>query len=73
MLDRMAVRSKDIAIIGYDSEEKMLEVAFKTGRIYHYGGVSQDVFKAFMSADSFGTFFQEHIRDKYPYNRINSN
>lgn len=73
MQDRIAVQSRDIAIIGYDSTEKTLEVAFRTGGVYRYGGVPRDIYEAFMGAESHGGFFQEHIRNCYPYTRVYPN
>jgi hypothetical protein len=40
------------------------------GRVYRYFVVPRSVFDALLSADSVGRFFQENIRDVYPYERI---
>ena len=69
-MKRTAVKSTDIAIIGYDQDGKILEVAFRSGSVYHYLNVSEDVFRAFVDAKSHGVFFKDHIREKYQSEKI---
>ncbi|MFZ5802872.1 MAG: KTSC domain-containing protein [Candidatus Omnitrophota bacterium] len=64
-MKRIAVRSSEIAILGYDEKKKILEVAFKTGNVYTYEAVPQEVFEAFLKADSYGQYFEQYIRDHY--------
>ena len=73
MEEKIAVSSRDIAIIGYDINEKRLEIAFRAGGVYRYEGVSEDLFMAFRNAESHGRFFQEHIKGRYSYNKVNLN
>jgi hypothetical protein len=47
-----------------------MEVEFVEGRVYRYFVVPRSVFDALLTADSVGRFFQEHIRDVYPFERI---
>lgn len=67
---REPVSSRSIAAIGYDHDAELLEVEFVSGAIYRYGGVSEDVVEDFRQAESKGTFFNAHIRDAYPCERI---
>lgn len=69
-MERTAVRSTDIAIIGYDQNQKILEIAFRAGSVYHYLNVPADVYQTFMKAPSHGTFFQSQIRDKFACNKV---
>jgi hypothetical protein len=66
----LRVSSSSIDSIRYDAETRMLEVEFKGGRTYRYHSVEEGVFNAFEGAQSKGLFFNEHIRDAYPYVRV---
>jgi hypothetical protein len=54
----------------YDPAKSELWITFVTGRKYVYAAVPQDVFDAFKSAFSRGTFFNREIRDHYSYREI---
>jgi lysyl-tRNA synthetase class 2 len=45
-------------------------VRFVSGEQYVYVGVPGEVHRSFVDADSKGRFFQNEIRDRYPYNRL---
>ncbi|MCM8776160.1 MAG: KTSC domain-containing protein, partial [Candidatus Omnitrophica bacterium] len=64
-MERKAIRSRDLAVVGYDSETQTLEIAFRSGGVYHYRGVPQDIYQALMSAPSHGRYFNDQIRNKY--------
>lgn len=64
-MQRRAVRSSNIRSIGW--ENGTLEVEFHDGGVYRYSGVPESVFHAFLNAYSKGSFFHDHIRDRYPY------
>jgi hypothetical protein len=69
-MERQAVRSRDIAIVGYDPKSLTLEVAFRNGGVYHYSGVPETIYKNLMAASSHGSYFQENIKEKYPFRRV---
>ena len=69
-MERIAVQSRDIAIVGYEAENLMLEVAFRDGGVYRYQNVPQEIYRRFMDAPSMGTFFSEKIKTAYPYEKI---
>jgi len=62
---RTAVRSRDIAIIGYDREKQMLEIAFRGGGVYRYHGVPETIYQRLMESSSHGLYFNREIKDKY--------
>lgn len=68
----MEVESTAIREIDYDAERAKLLVRFASGERYVYAGVPVQVCRAFIQADSKGRFFQQRIRDRYPYNRLDS-
>ena len=68
----MHVDSTAISDIDYDAERGKLIVRFASGDLYVYVGVPGEVCRSFVEADSKGRFFQAQIRDRYPFNRLDS-
>ena len=69
-MHRQAVNSSNIRSIGYETTTQTLEIEFHGGRIYQYSGVGYAVYQGLMSATSKGSYFHSHIKDKYPFTRI---
>jgi hypothetical protein len=65
-----AVDSSAILRIRYQQEGETLLVTFITGKTYAYDGVPASIYDAFLAAASHGTFFNAHIRDRYPYRAV---
>jgi lysyl-tRNA synthetase class 2 len=68
----MDVDSTAISEIDYDAARAKLLVRFISGERYVYVGVPAEVCRSFVEAESKGRFFQARIRDRYPYNRLDS-
>ena len=68
----MDVDSAAISEINYDDERAKLLVRFASGEQYVYVGVPGEVHRCFLEADSKGRYFQSQIRDRYPFNRLDS-
>jgi hypothetical protein len=66
----MDVESTAISEIDYDAGRTKLLVRFMSGEAYVYVGVPGEVHRSFVEADSKGRFFQQQIRDRYPFNRL---
>lgn len=69
-IDVKPVRSRDLALIGYDHMSSVLEVVFRAGGVYRYQGVPESVYHALMAAPSHGTYFQRHIKARYSFSKI---
>ena len=69
-MERTAVRSRDLAVVGYDNEKETLEVAFRSGGVYHYFKVPDNVYQELLQAPSMGIYFRDKIRDHYEYNKV---
>ena len=67
-MHRTAVHSSNITSIGW--QDGTLEVEFHDGGVYQYSGVPEAVYQAFLNAYSKGSFFHDHIRDRYPYREV---
>ncbi|MGH9420404.1 MAG: KTSC domain-containing protein [Thermoanaerobaculia bacterium] len=54
-----------IKSIGHDGKTNVLEVEFRTGRIYQYFLVPQSVYRELIHAKSIGEYFNTEIRGSY--------
>lgn len=54
-----------IYAVGYDPEEKLLEVVFTKGKIWAYEGVPTDVYEGLMTSKSIGSYMRNYIFDCY--------
>ncbi len=66
-MKRHPVTSSVIASVGYDPSTRMMEVEFKTGRVYQYFMVPANIHGRLMSARSIGHYFNTEIRDNFEY------
>ncbi len=64
-MEKQYVDSSMISLIGYDASKSILEVEFKNGAVWHYTGFPEYLWHEFKSAESYGKFFREHIREQY--------
>ena len=63
--------SKLIRKTSYDEERRVLSVWFvPSGHRYDYEGVPPDVIADFRRAFSKGSFFNTHIRNRFPYRHV---
>lgn len=60
---REAVSSEALLSVGYDVDERILEVEFAGGGIYRYFDVPLELYAELMTSPSKGEFFADHIRD----------
>lgn len=64
--------STAIRSIDYDEDDRRLLVRFVSGQRYAYNNVPAEVCRSFKESGSKGRFFQAKIRDRYPYERLDS-
>lgn len=64
-MKRRKVKSSNIKSIGYDIDEKLLEVEFHTGAIYRYDNVPNRTYTNLMNAKSIGTALHKIIRPRF--------
>ena len=69
-MKRENVSSSNLASVGYDAENQILEIEFNHGGVYQYYDVPQDEYDSLMSASSHGSYFYHNIRDVYEYSKI---
>ncbi|HUN14483.1 MAG TPA: KTSC domain-containing protein [Alistipes sp.] len=70
-MERQYVSSSNIASIGYDFDNMILEVEFLSGAVYQYFDVPQSIYDGLMAADSHGKYFAAYIKKGgYRYVRV---
>jgi KTSC domain len=67
---RSAVNSSVIRALGYDERDHVLEVEFRTGRVYQYFGVPPSLYSDLLNAASLGEFYNRQIRNEYRFVEI---
>lgn len=69
-MERIAVRSTEIALVGYEDKSSTLEITFRRGGVYHYFDVTPEIYKNLVDSPSLGTYFSTEIKDKFRYQKI---
>ena len=67
LMERTLVNSSSLASVGYSPEVSTLEIEFHHGASYQYFAVPQHIFDGLLAAASKGAYFNEHIKDRYPF------
>ena len=63
------VESSLLSSIEYSSDHT-LELRFRSGITYRYFAVPQTVVEGFIAAESKGAYFNRHVRNRFPYQRL---
>jgi hypothetical protein len=58
-----------VAEIGYDNTSRTLEVQFKTGTVYQYFDVPQQVYNELIHASSIGGYINANLKGHFRYAR----
>ena len=66
-MKRQSVVSSNLASVGYDAVNEILEIEFNDGGVYQYFEVPENVYEELMSASSHGQYFDRNIK-KAGYN-----
>ena len=65
------VQSSLLASVRYQAEKSTLDLEFREpGISYRYFNVPADVYTRLISAESKGSYFNTHIRSRFPYQRL---
>jgi hypothetical protein len=65
-----AVESTTLATVAYDEARELLRLEFRSHEIYQYLGVPAVVHQALLSAPSKGSYFNQAIRQRFPFKRV---
>jgi len=69
-MKRQSVSSSNLASVGFDEANEILEVEFKHGGVYQYEDVPVEEYEALMSASSHGTYFSANIKNSYKFIKL---
>lgn len=69
-MEMIPVSSGNIAMIGYDESQSLLQIDFLNGRSYEYYSVPSYVFEELLNASSKGTYANQNIYKNYSQNQI---
>lgn len=67
---RQTVTSTNIAEVGYDESQRILEVLFSNGSIYQYFEVPLQIFNELIMASSVGQYINANIKGHFRYARV---
>lgn len=67
--DPIAVVSSLLASMRY-SPQATLDLAFRSGLVYRYFTVPRAIAEGLQAAASKGAYFNRHIKDRFPYQRL---
>ena len=59
-----------LASARYDATRRHLDVQLHSGDSYRYFGVSTKSYQELLSADSKGRYFNQNIRNRFPYQNL---
>ena len=69
---RVDLQSTSLHAVTYQGQDAFLELEFRSGAIYRYLGVPEQVYQELLNAESKGRYFNQHIRNHFPYVQIGS-
>ncbi len=69
-MPRVNLQSTSLNGAAYQDQSAVLDLEFRTGAIYRYLGVPAQVYKELLRAESKGRYFNQHIRNRFGYAKI---
>lgn len=69
---RKPIVSSNLKTVGYDGYRHILEIEFKSGSIYQYFDVPEEIYKQLFSVSSAGRFFHKYIGNTFRYKLVGS-
>jgi hypothetical protein len=67
---RVDLQSTSLNAAAYQDQSASLELEFRSGAIYRYIDVPEQVYRGLLSAESKGRYFNQHIRNRFNYVQI---
>lgn len=69
-LNRQRVSSSSIRSIGYDPDNKILEIELRHGGVYQYFQVPAEAHRSFLGASSIGGHYTRFIKPVYEFRKV---
>jgi hypothetical protein len=67
---RIVLKSTSLNAMAYQDQQALLTLEFRSGAIYRYFGVPGETYRGLLLAESKGTYFNRHIRNRFSYTKI---
>lgn len=64
-MEMIRVNSSAIIAVGYDPQTRRMKIRFSQGDTYDFCRVPEHIFQELLHSRSKGTYYNDHIRDKY--------
>jgi hypothetical protein len=72
LMARVDLKSTSLNAATYQDQSAFLELEFRSGAIYRYGGVPAQTYQELLLAESKGRYFNQHVRGRFTYVKIDS-
>jgi hypothetical protein len=69
-MERTSLESSSVASAGYDDATGVLEIEFKSGRIYQFEAVPRGVFDWLLRTPNKGSYVARMINNRYPFRDV---
>ena len=69
-MERVALTSRALQSAGYDSATQVLEVEFRSGRIYQYDDVPRSVFEWLLKTPNKGAYVARMVTNRYAFRDV---
>lgn len=69
-MPRKYVVSSNLKWVDYDFDNHILTIGFRSGSVYEYYDVPEEIYWELLEADSKGRYFWRYIRNDFEYRRI---
>ncbi len=66
-MEHTPVQSSRLKSIGYDIDQRKLEVLYKNGQLYRFKEVPPNFYTECLMAKSIGKYYFNNIKDSFPY------
>jgi len=67
-----SLESSVLNSFAYNADNRRLAIMFKGGELYEYYDVPPEVIGEFLSHTSFGQFFNERVRNRFAFAKVDS-
>ena len=64
-MEMIRVNSSAMSAVGYDAPSGRMKITFTQGHTYDFCHVPQRIYDGLMRASSQGTYYNDHIKDRY--------
>jgi len=67
---RVNLQSTSLNAATFQEQSAFLELEFRNGAIYRYSDVPAQVYRELLRAESKGRYFNQHVRNRFSYTKI---